>query len=96
MHTQGATVRLFHNQQIIRGAGGPASISVTAQVNGYLQATIRAAMIALGDGQFEARTRILQAFENVAYRVSGVGPAVVESIDYNVVPKPVGGALVIS
>jgi hypothetical protein len=96
VHTQGATVRLFHNQQIIRGSGGPASISVTPQVNGFLEATVRAAMIALGSGQFEARSRILQAFENVAFRVSGVGPAVIESVDYGVQPKPAGAAIVFS
>jgi hypothetical protein len=96
VHTQGATVRIFHNQVVIRGDGGPSSISVTPAVNGYLLSTVRAALIALGDGQFEARARLLHAAENVALTVMGKGPAVVESIDYQVREKPAGAALVFS
>jgi hypothetical protein len=96
VHTSGASVRIFQNQVIIRGDGGPSSISVTPQTNGYLQTTFRAALLALGDGQFEARARILQAMENLGMTISGVGPAVIESATYNVMPKPVNGALVIS
>jgi len=93
---QGATVRIFFNKVIVRGDGGPASISVTPEVNGFLQSTLRAAMISLGNSQFEARIPLLTAAENVALTISGAGPAVVESTAYNVVPKPVNAALVFS
>jgi hypothetical protein len=96
IHTGGASIRIFQNQVIIRGAGGPNSISVTPQTNGYLESTFRAALIALGDGQFEARARIMQTMENLGMNISGVGPTVVESATYNVMPKPVNGALIIS
>jgi hypothetical protein len=94
--TEGGTVNLFHNQVIMRGDGGPSAIQVTPQLNGNLQSIINAALIALGSNQYEARVRILQTAENLNLSVSGIGPATVESISYEVVPKPAGAAIIIS
>lgn len=93
---EGGTVNLFHNQVIIRGDGGPNSISVTPELDGNILATIQTALTALGNNQYEARARILQTAENLNLTVSGSGPATVEAIDYVVVPKPVGTPVVIS
>lgn len=96
VHTEGATVRIFHNQVILRGADGPPFIRGTPFLNGQPSTTVQASMIPLGNGQFEARIRILRAVENLALQIFGTGPAVIESIDYNVVPKPAGAALIYS
>jgi len=93
---EGGTVNLFHNQVIIRGDGGPSSIQVTPELNGYIQSVIQAALIALGSNQYEARVRIMQTAENLNLTISGSGPATVEAVDYQVVPKPAGASLVIS
>jgi hypothetical protein len=93
---EGGTVQLFHNQVVIRGDGGPSSILVSPTINGEMQATIQAALIALGQNQYEARVRLLQTAENLNLTVSGSGPATVESISYQVEQKPAGAALVYS
>jgi hypothetical protein len=93
---EGGTVNLFHNQVVIRGDGGPPAISATTEINGNALATIQAALIALGGGEYEARVRILQTAANLSLRLSGSGPATIEAIDYQAQPKPVGAALVIS
>lgn len=93
---EGGTVLLFHNQVIIRGDGGPTDVDVMATVNGQLQGTVEAALIALGSNQYEARARIMQRAENLNLTISGEGPATVESVNYEVTPKKVGAALVIS
>lgn len=94
--SEGGTVNLFHNQVIIRGDGAPPSISVQAEINGEIQDMVQAALIALGNGQYEARVRILQTAENLNLTISGSGPATVEAISYEVVQKPVGAALIFS
>jgi len=38
----------------------------------------------------------MQTAENLELAISGQGPAVIESIDYNVQPKPAGAPLVFS
>ncbi len=96
VYTEGGTVNLFHNKAVIRGDGAPSAISATPQVNGRTQATIQAALTALGLSQFEGVVRILQTARNLNLTVSGSGPAVIESIDYQVVPKPVGSEVIIS
>jgi len=94
--TEGGTVNLFHNEVVIRGDGGPSSIVVTPEINGEVQATLQAALIALGNGQYEARTRILQTAENLNLTIGGSGPATVEAVSYEVQPKPAGAALIFS
>ena len=96
VYVEGGTVSLFHNQIVMRGDGGPNSISVTAQINGTTEAIVAAALIALGNNQYEARARILQTAENLNLTISGQGPATVESISYEVQPKQVGAALIFS
>lgn len=96
VYLEGATVRLFHNQVIIRGDGGPTGISVTPQLNGRIQTTIQAALTALGSNQYEARARILKTVENLALTVSVSGPVTVESVSYEVEKKPVGASLIFS
>jgi len=96
VYVEGGTVNLFHNQVVIRGDGGPTAIGVTAEINGNIQTMVQAALIALGSQQYEARARILQTAENLNLTISGSGPATVEAIDYQVVEKPVGAALIFS
>jgi hypothetical protein len=96
VYTEGATVRMFHNQVIIRADGSPSRITVTPEINGKIQQAISAALTVLGEGQVEARVRIMQTAENLELAISGQGPAVIESIDYNVQPKPAGAPLVFS
>lgn len=94
--TEGGTVKLFHNQTIIRGDGGPASILATPSINGQTQSSIQAALIALGNNQYEARIRLLKTAENLKLTISGTGPATIESISYQAQPKPIGAPLVYS
>lgn len=94
--SEAGTVNLFHNQVIIRGDGGPTAIVVTPELNGTMQETVTAALIALGNNQYEARTRILQTAENLNLTISGSGPATVEAVSYEVQPKPAGAALIFS
>lgn len=93
---EGGTVKLFHNEVTIRGDGGPTAVNVTPTVNGNIEATLGAALTALGGGQYEARVRILQTAENIDLTISGSGPATVESVQYEVNPRPVGSNLVFS
>jgi len=93
---EGGTVQLFHNQVVMRGDGGPSSIAATVQRNGKVLETVQAALIALGQNQYEARVRILKRAANLNLTVSGSGPATVEAISYEVTEKPVGSALIIS
>jgi hypothetical protein len=95
VYVEGGTVNLFHNQVVIRGDGAPSAISVTPTVNGRTQTVIQAALTAMGLSQFEGNIRILQTARNLNLTVSGAGPAVIESIDYEVMPKPVGSSVVI-
>lgn len=96
VYDEAGTVRVFHNQVIIKGDGGPSSISVTPAIDGDIEPLINASLIALSGGQYEARVRIMETAEDLNLTVSGSGPATVESIDYQVVPKPAGAALVFS
>lgn len=94
---EAGTVNLFYDQVIIRGDGGPSSISTSIQRNGKQQSNpTQASILALGNNQYEARIRILRTAANLNLTVSGSGPATVESIDYQVVEKPAGASLVIS
>jgi hypothetical protein len=93
---EGGTVKLFHNEVIMRGDGGPSMISVQPQINGSIKSLVQAALIALGQNQYEARVRLLRTAENLNLTISGSGPATVEAVSYEVVEKAVGSALVIS
>lgn len=95
VYIEGGAVKLFHDQAIIRGDGSPISIGVSAQINGKMRNTIQAALTALGT-QYDARVRIMRNAENLNLTISGSGPATVESVMYEVNPRPVGSALIFS
>lgn len=96
LFAEAGTVRLFHNEVIIRGDGGPSAITVTPTINGQIKNAIQAALIALGNNQYEARIRIMQTAENLNLTISGSGPATVEAVSDTVVERPVGGALIVA
>lgn len=93
---ESGTVHLFHDQAIIRGDQIPPAINATPTVDGRTQTTIQAALTAMGLSQYEGNVRILQRARNLNLALSGSGPTVIESIDYEVVQKPVGSSVVIS
>jgi hypothetical protein len=94
---EGGTKKLFGNQVILRGDGNPSSISMKLAINGQPSGFVTASLIVFNDNNmYEARQRIFQAFENMHIDISGTGPASVESIGYELKPKPVGAALVYS
>jgi hypothetical protein len=93
---EGATSKLFCNQAIIRGDGAPSLITVKASINGKSIGSLPAQITLLNSTQYEARSRILQTFENMHIDISGSGVVSIESIGYEVTKKPVGSALVFS
>lgn len=95
VYNQGGDQRIFYRRLRIRGTGnGP--ISVTPNRDGFDDETLPAIFWALGGEQFMAEGAIMGEAVNCHATVRGQGQVLIDSLDFHVVPKPVGAGVVIS
>jgi hypothetical protein len=91
---EGGSGKVFYRRLSTRGQKtGAASIQVTIALAGLVGKPVTAQQNNLGGNQWIFRVDILKDAMNANATVSGTGPVTIDSMDWQVKPKPAGAAI---
>lgn len=91
---EGGSGKVFYRRLSVRGEiNGTATVQLAITLGGVTGPTVTAQQNNLGANQFLFRVDIMKDALNAHATVSGTGPVTIDSLDWQVKPKPAGAAI---